>query len=229
MALRGTAGITGTNSGGSAPVTLNVAGIGIQNGDIVLICVNCSQFTSSSTPSGFTQILAETLNGSLNNFALYWKVAASEPSSYSIDTGSHNMAGAAQCRVYSGRSGSITASQATADSFAAFSITANATGLTASAGDDVVAFYSFNSGAINNFGWTPPSGYANGLITQDTVNTQVSPLWSADNVGVAGGATGTVTATLTNSGGDTSGHHAAFLISLAQQPAGGSASIAWIT
>lgn len=219
MALRGTAGATGQNVGSSAPITLTVSGISIQNGDLVLICVNCSQFASSTTPAGFTQVLAETLNGSLNNFALYWKIASSEPSSYSIDTSSHNMAGAAQCRVYSGRSGVITASQATADAFAAFPMTANATGLTAAAGDDVVAFYAFNSGGIDNVGWTLPSGYANGVITQDTVNTQVSPIWAADNVGVAGGATGTITATLTNSGADTNGHHAAFVISLAQASA----------
>jgi hypothetical protein len=103
MALRGTASQANTTS--QSTVVINVSGIGIQNNDIVLLfgLFGGGGSQSITWPSGFSAITGcanQNVNGA--TFACSWKLASSEPSSYTI-TPTLNDFHVAHCRVYSGR------------------------------------------------------------------------------------------------------------------------------
>lgn len=227
MALRGTASNVVTTAATSIVVT--VGGIGIQSGDIVLLCCDFDTYPNTITSSGFSVLVTNQQIGTDNNTGVVlWKTAgASEPSTYTISGTASDYYGV-QCRVYSGRSGVVTAQQTTnLAGTGAPPVTLSITGLTAAAGDDVVLFVvgSSTNTAASSFSWTQPSGYGNSVVSANTV-AYTPNLYSADNVNVSAGATGTLSATPTNNGPANIGY-AAFLISL--QVAATSVSVAWIT
>jgi hypothetical protein len=220
MALRGTAG---NSAGAVTTVVVTVSGIGIVNGDIVLLFANVYGTAPSLTfPTGFTVIpsLTQEIGG---NCALQvaWKVASSEPTTYTL-TSTANFYGSAQCRVYSGRNSSqFTATQTTASTSLVLPNTATATGLTAANGDDVVVVYAVPlGGSADTMAFTTPTNFANPLITQNTSTAFVGCLFGADHVGVTAGATGGIVTSVSDLL-NTSSTFGAAVLSLAQTGGGG--------
>ena len=223
MALRGIAGIS--NSSTNATITVNVVSIGIASGDVVLLCIQGGGSTSNTFtyPTGFTAItgLANHAVGSQSTQGIAMKVAgASEPSTYAVTSSSTDFESLV-CRVYSGRSGTVTAAVATASNFGTSPVTMTLTGLTAAAGDDIVYFIATEDyqGTTPTYG--PPSGFANGNV-QFTATTFSPILLSCDNVGAAAGGTGTAGGVLTE-GVLTGLAYSGFQLSLAQGSGGGGA------
>lgn len=230
MALRGTA--VGTASPG-ATVSVSVAGIGIQSGDIVLLCGDFGggAALTPTFPSGFSPI------SGLSNFttdfnqtsSIAYKVAgASEPSTYTVTPGAtdnHEL----QCRVYSGRAGTgtFTATQSSTGGFSTPPYLVSATGLTAAAADDVVIFTiaGANSSATT---WTysAGSGFANAALASTTGSFQ-GAVGGSDAVNVSAGATGTIGGTFTATNSPGNYYNYVMSIALGSGP-GNSAPIYWV-
>jgi hypothetical protein len=229
MALRGTAGSAATSA--STSIVVTVGGIGIQSGDIVLIFCNFNTFPNTISSTGFSILVANQNIGTANSAVTVLSKTAggSEPSTYTIN-GTASDLYSVQCRVYSGRSGTVTAQQTTnLCGTGAPPVTTSITGLTAAAGDDVILFIGGSTSTlICTYSWTQPSGYLNSLVTSSSVTTSFAPnCYSADNTNISAGGTGTLVTTQTNTGPNNIGY-AAFLVSLAAA-AGNTASIAWVT
>jgi len=212
---------------------VTVGGIGIQSGDIVLLFCNFDTFPNTISCTGFSVLVTNQQIGSGTNstvVVLSKTAGGSEPSTYTIN-GTASDLYSAQCRVYSGRSGTVTAQQTTnLAGTGAPPVTTSITGLTAAAGDDVVLFVGGSTATLTcTYSWTQPSGYGNSLITSASATTSFAPnCYSADNTNVSAGATGTLATTQTNTGPNNIGY-AAFLVSLAAAAAGNTATLAWIT
>lgn len=216
MAFRG--GAVQANLTASTTVVITVGGIGIQLGDVVLLFGSFNgepDTISCPTFSGIAGLAAAQIGASNNTIAALSKIAgSSEPSTYTVTVNTsdlHTM----QCRVYSGRNGTVTAKQVTnLAGSGSQPITLTITGLTAAAGDDVVCLAAGTaSSASDTYGWTPPSGYGNSLVGTDT--TSFAPAcYGADKLNVSAGATGTLSATLSDTASNNIGA-AVFLLSLA--------------
>src|ERR1700749_45909 len=231
MALRGTAHQANTST--STTCVVNVAGIGIQSGDIILLCISgggggTNTFTF---PSGFASITSPTslpnlnLNSGSTAASAIKTAGASEPSSYTITSNKTDFQ-TAVCRVYSGRSGTITDDISTAPLNITCPHAVPATGVTAAASDDVVVFYPTNGyEGSGTPAYTTPTGFANSDLASNLVT--FSPImFSADDVGVSSGATGTISTTMSDGAGKlyTVG---CYVLSLAAGGSTNSAVIAW--
>lgn len=223
MALRGTA--FQANGSASTTCVINVSGIGIQQGDIVLLLMNGGGNAGQANftfPSGFAAIpgLAKQKIISLMAFQVMYKVATgSEPSTYTVTSDQTDFQ-CAQCRVYSGRNQTspFTAVAVTAPVAAsATPISESFTGLTAAASDDLVLFVgNDNTNVVSSdvYALTAPSGFSN--VVNAVGNHQFgSVTLSADLVNHSAGATGTLSATETSTPTGRSMAYAGFLISIA--------------
>ncbi len=88
------------NTDNEASVTVDVSGIGIQDDDLILFFGSCDG-TGYDLPAGFTSLQDVNTAGSHNNILAY-KVASSEPNSYTVDVTSGIERGIAIFAVYRG-------------------------------------------------------------------------------------------------------------------------------
>jgi hypothetical protein len=93
------------------------------------------------------------------------------------------------------------------------------TGLTANAGDDLVLVIGGNqtNSTTDSYSLTAPSGYGNTINTEAAATNLVTQHGTADKQNVSAGATGTLTGSLANTGGEGIAY-GGWLISLAQAP-----------
>jgi hypothetical protein len=204
MALRGTAA-NSDNTGTVGNVTVDVSGIGIQNGDIVILVASFSADAAGTytLPSGFTQVGAHNLPG-YNRTVWAWKLASSEPSSYTLNCGLSYAAPSMMIRAYSGRAASqFSTTPATTFSDSVITSSGNPNivlnGITASAGDDLAAFVIFgNRSYINTV--TPPGGWSDVSIFNPSSGT-AADIVAFDKLASGAGATGTITSTESNGAG----------------------------
>lgn len=224
-ALRGAASTSSTTTVSSISVT--VSGIGIQSGDIVLCAVNgggASGLATLTFPSGFSPISGLTQQKLSTNtaFAIESKTAgASEPSSYTFSSSATDYM-TATCRVYSGRSGAITAETLTPSTTFGGSTSPQSlsiSGLTAASADDVVLFVGIDNGRMNSgvtYTFALPTGFADGRTDYAASTTFTPPIGSADDVNTSSGTTGTLSSSWSWTGtGNNASQYAGFLISLA--------------
>jgi hypothetical protein len=223
MAWRGSAGGTSVTTGDTVVITVNgIGGVGPQNGDLVILqalvgsgqTISCPGFSSVS---GLTAI-TETDSGQTYAVPL-WKIAGpSEPSSYTISSSANNGAMAADCNVFIGRNPTspFTAVSQVAPTAGPFPISIPIPGVTAAAGDDLLflAADGSNKGS-NTSALSVPSGFGNVLDTNATATAAYTTVHSCNQTNVAGGATGTVTGTITSASGANT-NPGGFLLSLAQ-------------
>jgi hypothetical protein len=136
----------------------------VQDGDLLIaITARTAAGTADSPPAGWTA--AGNALGSAINWMSFYRIASSEPASYTFNANvTSNMAGV--MLAYSGGGGAYVTS-----STGVFTATANAvapTVTTSTASDFVIAVTASKS--VSATGWTPPSGYtdransANGTI-----------------------------------------------------------------
>jgi hypothetical protein len=221
MALRGTASQGNTTS--SSTVVINVSGIGIQNGDVVLLYgIFGGGGTQTITwPSGFGAVSGcGNQNVNAGTMACSWKIASSEPTSYTITAGVNDFH-AAHCRVYSGRNSTqfSATSLTTPVTGSSFPISFSETGLTAVAGDDLALVLCLdNIGAADTLTYTPPSGFGNSGQAYGNVTFAPAILF-CDKQNVTAGSTGTLGGSCsdTNGGG---ADYGAYLIAIAASASG---------
>jgi len=215
------------NTATGTTCTITYSGPTINAGDILLFCFSVSSTTYSATfpsgaaaVSGLTNLSPQSANGG-DQWGFQWKVAVGGETSFAF---SNSFSGwlSAYVRVYRGRTATpftvtpvTTAVVATAPSPLSISLT----GLTPNAGDDVVAIIPMGTlGNANAWNLTSaPSGFANvDNFTSPLQNQNV--LCACDSVGWAGGATGTLTGTITSAGGYNMGYGGWVLTLAASSP-----------
>ena len=236
MALRGIGTYTSASASTTAVVpNSNVSGSTPQNGDVVLLLCCGGGGTGDFTDSGdgFSTIANFTLQ-SLGGvqFRMLGKIAgSSEPSSYTVTFSASNYIWA-ECRSYSGRLSTSLSSpnnymQGGGQNVTSGSAMSIPTGLTASAGDDIVLMIGLGSAGSGYSGvsYSPPSGYANGIFAANNTSF-VGALLGCDMVNASAGSIGTLGGTATFSG-PTSPIGAPYVISLPQGSAS-TATLAWI-
>lgn len=209
MALRGYTGFSA--SAVATSISVSVASIGIQQGDVVLLFIEgggtgSGAFTwpfGFNAISGLSNVTFYGAAGSSSGAVAYKIATASEPSSYSIGYSVSDFL-SVQCRVYSGRNA--------ADPFSAVATTPyvvatgtspvplTLTGLTAVAGDDIVVLLGFcntPSSTSESVTVAAASGFGN-AATYISSGTAYSPAIGAfDRVGAPAGATGTINSSFT--------------------------------
>lgn len=236
MALRGSA--TQANSTSSTSAIVTVGGIGIQNNDIVVLLMNGGGSGTNvyTYPSGFNAVpglSSINLFSGFNTLDVAYKVAGgSEPSTYTVTSPSNDFQ-TLHCRVYSGRNTSspFTAVATTVSTAAAsFPISLAMTGLTAVSGDDIILWAGATGNGENGsevLSLTGPAGFGNQGAASGAVSFS-SRIAFADYVNNPGGATGTLSATWSNTISANPFAYAGFVLSLAQAAAAAGASIAWV-
>jgi len=173
-------------------------------GDIIVLAFytggNGSALTTVSTPSGFTQYSLPSAV-SCGTLACFWKVAASEPGSYSTTFGASNV-NAAVAVSLSGRNSTqtLTAQTAYAASLGAGAISVPVGGLTAAAGDDLIGFYAMgtNSPTPTPSLTTAPSLPSTFTIYQQANSGTYNDLSFCALSGVSAGSIANFNATMTN-------------------------------
>jgi hypothetical protein len=236
MAWRGSAGGTAV-TGGNAQVVITVSGIGgigPQLNDLVILQVIAGSGQTASC-TGFSNVpglsaIALTDSGQSYAILLYKIAGAGEPSSYTITLSGNSQPIAADCNVFSGRNTStpFTAVNQVAPAAGPFPISIPITTVTAAAGDDLlfVCADGSNKGS-NTSALTPPSGFTGTLDTNAILATAYTTVHSCNQTNVSGGATGTITGTITSASGANT-NPGGFLLSIAQAASASVATIAWI-
>lgn len=227
MAYRSSAQVA-TASGTSTSLTVNAPAGLAQNDIVTLFWVNGGTDTSTITwPAGFTQFTpdASTSAPDTKTIRAAWKRAgASEPSTYQVST---DIGGGDKCILiavaHSGRHltnppVAVATTQLVAQTDP---VSINATGFTASAGDDAI-WFAAQSGGVGEavFLWTysAPASYTE---RQEAAADAYTSGVVATRDNLSAGATGTITGTMTSGDADTSGY-GAFVIQL-PAAAGGTA------
>jgi hypothetical protein len=238
MALRGITGNAPTAAATSNAITYAGAG-NIQVGDLIILITHMINGSSGGTftdPSGFTAggSLSPALPDVFNSVTgadyihVAVKIAAAGDTGTPTYTTNSSLAAShwqQQIRVYSGRvNGSIAtafnnqvATGAGASTSTPF--TYNLTGLTALAGDDVIAVVEggFPSGNSGGTAWgTTITSYADALNNFDSTYNFTGFLSSLDNINVSAGATGTLGGAITATGANTQVSGLGFVMSLPQ-------------
>ena len=219
-ALRATFSQANTTTG----TTCVISGVsGIQANDIILAFGSSggSSAVTVTPPSGFAAIPGLSNQGMATLGATLWneyKIAGgSEPSSYTF-TLNQNDFHTCQIRVYSGRNTSspFSAVAATAASTnSAMPISVSLTGLTAVASDDVVQIVGVGGVSVTDtLSFTQSAGFGN-LVSSVVTTANSKQVFGADEINVAGGATGTLTGTLSESSSGHSTQYAGYVLSLA--------------
>jgi hypothetical protein len=189
-------------------VTVTVSGYTINQNDIILAFCDMggdAENTTCTFPSGFNAIPGlGALQTNSTNLQIAAKVAtASEPESYTFAMSTSDFH-TIQIRAYSGRNTasifSAVSQSGQSEAEAATPISGSFPGLTAVAGDDVVLFIGGDNqssdGAHGPFGLTGPTSFSNQLAVNGSAN--FSPvILSADFTNNPGGATGTLSPTIT--------------------------------
>ncbi len=217
MALRGTTSYASSAAGTSGTITYAGANA-IQAGDVIVAIVyqQLSGIAAYTDPSGWTPgssiSLPDTRIGSGNNYHVAVKIAGSADAGTPSYTWSTAYSGywMIQLRVYSGRVNSsisaafpnnvATPAGASGNTPYAYSLT----GLTANAGDDLIAAVVTNGSGGSNLGSaTAISGFSNAISSIDVGGALGGVVMSLDKVNAAAGATGTLTASITTTSAET--------------------------
>jgi hypothetical protein len=251
MALRGTTSIAQTSSTAVTSASMTYAGASnIVLGDLIILVSEISEGNGTPTftdPSGFTP------GASISIPDIFWAATGSDALHIAVkiaavgDVGTPTYSTTSSqagfwkqhIRVYSGRINSSVgaafgnSSVTAASSSETYPITYPMTGITALAGDDIVVVIGAASptgqSGITSYS-TTITGYTNTLVAFSVAaSNNNGVLSSLDNVNNAGGATGTLSASLTHVGdaGNT-GQVQGFVISLPAAPQN-TASIAWVS
>lgn len=200
LAFRAASSIATGSSASS--LTVNVPA-GVQNNDILLAQVMLGSSQAVTTPAGWTLLagpLADYTTSSVNAY-VFWRVASSEPASYTFSfSGSANSVG---CMLaYSGGDPSdpIDDIQTAVDS--SLSTSHNASAVTTSRGGNliVVLWGGFES---NDFTWTPPSGMTERYDGGRKSASSYYVISADDMVKATAGSTGALTGTTDVSAGVT--------------------------
>jgi hypothetical protein len=218
---------------GATSVTVTVGGYSIAAGDWMLLAANCGATGAKTFPSGFAAIngctqLTPIAGGDATCTAdVLAKQAVGGETSFVISGG--NTRWSALLLVYSGRAAApfaVSAAQTAVVAAHVSTISASFTGLTGNPGDDLVLIAPGSGHGTGGAVWTfgapgaPPTGFSN--VQAMTQVADFTPnLMSCDNQGYAGGATGTLTATITGEGAGTTMGYGGWLISLAGVSVGG--------
>ena len=228
MALRGTA--TQSNTVKATAVTVNVAGIGIQVGDYVVLEAQAGGGTTNTVtfPTGFNAVPSLPNQGITGDStqAIAAKFATAADTAYTI-TNSANDYLTVTCHVFSGRNPTapITAVAVTPTNYSGTSpVNYSVTGLTAAANDDVLVWIAnkFYDGTDAPT-FAPASGFGSAVTAYGAV--QYSPLsTSCVAQNVSAGAVSITGASLTVGGGSTALGYGAFVLSIAA--ASGATSLA---
>jgi hypothetical protein len=251
MALRGTTSIAQTSATTITSASMTYAGASnIVLGDLILLVTELTEGNSTPTftdPSGFTAgssiSIPDMLFAATGTDALHIAVKIAAAGDVGTPTYSTTSSQAGfwkqHIRVYSGRINSSVGSAfgnsavTTASASSAYPITYPMTGVTAIAGDDIIAFIGAASPAgqsgITNYA-AAITGFSNNLVGFSiAASNNNGTLWSLDDVGNAGGATGTLSCVLSKTGGSgNTGQVQGFLISLPAAPQN-TATIAWVS
>lgn len=230
MALRGTAVLAQTTASSSGIIT--VSGIGIQNGDIVILQASVDKTSVTFTfPSGFSSNFGGTTLSTqqvasgegTSTVGIAWKLANNEGTTYTVSGATGSNLWTITARVYSGRNQTtpfaVAPTQRGPIASASEPITATCTALTCNAGDDLVLFVP--CGAVlgtDTQAYTVPSGFANKVVNSAAVTFSVLQD-SCDFVNHSASTSGTAAGTL--SGSSVSMGYGAYLISIAQAAASG--------
>lgn len=229
MAYRGGASQVNTASGTSCAVT--VTGIGIQLNDVILIIPGTANSAKTFTyPTGFIAVpglsnISITSNGS-GTMGIAYKIATStEVSASTLTTTTNDSPGWMSChvRVYSGRNTASPFSEVSTTGTTAATgnpLNFTLTGLTAVAGDDIVAVVGINATEATTY-TTPPAGFANTALLDNGGNFMPN-FAVADEVNSSGGATGNLTGAVATFGG--SYGYGGYVLSLAAPSASGIAA-----
>lgn len=230
MAFRGEAHQINTSVASSC--VINVASIGIQNGDVVLInVIEGGGGSAVFSSTGFATVANTAIaSGGVNSQAFSKVAGASEPSTYTVlSTVSDLMA--ATVRVYSGRSGAITTSLL----FNGFvstgpsPLTLPSTTIVPAAGDDLAFLGTIeDSGDLGTMTYTPGAGFANGTLGISVGSSFTNGVYGSDEVNVASGSASFAAGQLTSTGGSITAFGCFISLAVGSVPAN-TASIAWVT
>lgn len=209
-----------TSNAGSGTSLVVTAPTGIQNDDILVAAWVNGGFDGGTItwPAGFTEFVADGSTSGPNSqtFRTAWKRASGESGNYTIESDINDFCAAA-ITVHSGRhTTDPPVAVATVDTGSAASpVSAAATGVTAVAGDDIV-YVMIQNASSDPWAHTSPASY--------TEREEAGPgnwvsMSVSDRENVSGGATGTITGTLTAAG--ESGGYAVFVVRIPAAAGGG--------
>lgn len=207
MALFGNAGVQSTANVASQALTFSVAA---PLNSIIVIQTSGGGGSGIVTSPGFSQIPSlsplTTPSTTLIMDWLYKVAGGSEPTSYTFTPNSSGWI-AIQGWIFSGRNTvapftAVNQNTVAQGSVNALSIPLN--GVTAGAGDDILWCGGPGQESITNFVFTQPSGFTNALNNTGGTGGFVVSNMGAVNQNVSAGATGTLTGSLTWTGGNSS-------------------------
>ena len=213
MALRGVAGQVNTTT--ASTCVINVAGISIQAGDVVLLVMLCGGGTTSTfTCPGFSAATGAIQGNGGATFQVLMKTAgASEPSTYTVSSTITDFI-SVHARVYSGRSGSATTQAAIAFNASASPFTFASQTFAPAANDDVVFLGAIPAvGNLGTVAYTPGTGFANGNLYTSAASSFTCGMLGSDYVNNPGGSAGFLGGSYTYTTG--SGAAMGYFISLA--------------
>lgn len=214
--------VASTQASGAGSVVLSVPA-GVANGDQLTAYIVTDTNLTISTPSGWTALAAQTDIGAPDGQSAraFKRTAASEPASYTWNNGSTNdMVGFMV--AHSGRDTTagpaiVTTTNTTSNTPP---VTMAATGVTATAGDDIVAVYFLdNTDSSATWSFAGPGGYAE-RNDYSPVSWASGSVYTAD--AVSAGATGSLSATATRTGGAGNAGWVAFVVRVPSAGGGGS-------
>jgi hypothetical protein len=179
-------------------ITIN-APAGVQNGDILILYLTLGAASppTPTLPSGFTVIQGPTTitdSGFSNTVRLAWKVASSEPGSYTISHATSNSQ--AIIVAISGASGSTPVSSMNTGT----GTTTTATGITTPSNNAVVLFIA-SAWQLYTGASSPPSG-TTPTFTEQYDGGEQSVFYVASGVLATAGATGSKTQANPNGAGE---------------------------
>lgn len=203
-------------------IAVDVSGIGIQAGDIILLAANNGNSGAKTFPAGFA-----TISGLTQLHPIWTEGGAYADVRYKVADGSEtttltvsgpNTPWNLLARVYSGRATSpfaVAAVQTAVSAGTTSPCTLSFTGLTANPRDDLVLIAPMGlTPTGGTYGFTQPTGFANSRLDKNT--TDYTPVaCSCDKLTVVPGATGTLTGTFTSVGSGQTTGYGGWLISLA--------------
>jgi MSHA biogenesis protein MshQ len=218
MAFRSVAVTTNTSTSN------HVANVpaGATTGDWLLAFLNIDVSQTVNTPAGWTALANADLTGpdGQTNRCFYRAASGSEPASYTFTTSGSN-SGIAVMAAWSGRdTGTAPVAQTTVNTSANTTpITMAATGITASSGDDIAAWYGLDiTVGADTWSFSPPSSYTE---VSDTSNGD----WAACSLtvrdNVSAGATGSLSGTATRTSGSGDAGWAGIVVRMASSGGGG--------
>lgn len=220
MAERAT-GAQHANTAAATTCVVDVSGLSIQNGDIVVALFASGGVTPTLTfPSGFSAISGcpqKDLSGNGGNtrVAVASKIASGEPSTYTFTSSATDFL-SAMVRVFSGRSATqFSATNSTQVAAASISLTYAISGVTAVQGDDICLLIGGSADNTTTFTYTPPAGFTNGLIGCSQ-STSFSPiLTGATLANASAGATGSLAGSINKTAGSLTYAYNGYVIAVA--------------